>query len=59
MYQKNPTATKFSLPKERPSPTLLSSEICVELLAQCGWTFLSYGFITTQPHSTAFLQQPL
>lgn len=59
MYQKNPAATKFSPPKEKPSPTLLSSEICVELLAQRGWTFLSYGFIITQPHSSAFLQEPL
>lgn len=58
MYQQNPTATKFRPPKERPSSTLLSSEIRVGLLAQRGWTFLSYGFIITQTHSSAFLQQP-
>lgn len=47
MYQKNPTATKSNLLKERPSPTLLSCEIGIELLAQRGWTFLSHGFIIT------------
>lgn len=52
MYQKNPTGTKSSPPKERLSPTLLSSEIHVELFAQRAWTFLSYGFIITQPHSS-------